>query len=108
MIQASQLEDSSDGFLRAPGAPTREHLQDYAAKRPDVDLRAVPLTLRLDDLRSHPEDRALHGVRDVVAVDVVCLFRNSKVGNLARPIEVEEDVVSFEIAVEDSLVVEIC
>ena len=45
---------------------------------------------------------SLHAVCHVVAVNVVGLLGDAKVGDFARAVEIEENVVGFEVAVQDT------
>jgi hypothetical protein len=126
LVEGAELVDCADGFFFTPWSAACEHLQDYAAERPDVDFGAVALvvylrsvhiraargyvqrlTLRTDDLWCHPEDGSLHAVGDVVDVRVSGAFRDSEIRYLAGSVEVEQDVVGFEITVEDTLAVKV-
>lgn len=79
LIQTAQFIDSPNGFLLAPGSPAREHLQNHASERPDIDFCRVALALRPNNFGRHPENRSLHGVRCIVTVDIVCLFGDSEI-----------------------------
>ena len=57
------------------------------------------------NLWRHPEDGALHGHGGVVAVDVVRLFRDAKIRDLASAVGVEQDVVGLEVAMQYAFVV---
>lgn len=107
LVERAELVDGADGFLLGPGTATGEHLKHHATQRPNVDLGTVALSLAADDLGRHPENGALHAVGDVVAVDVVRLLGNTKIRDLASTVEVEQDVVGLEIAVEDALAVKV-
>ena len=89
LVQRPQFKDRADGFFLRPRAATGEHFEHDAAKRPDVDFGGVTLTLGADNFGGHPEDRALHAVCDVVAIDIIRLLGDAEVGDLASAVDVE-------------------
>lgn len=108
LVQTSELEDSTNSLLSAPWTTAGEHLKDHTSKGPYINLGAVALALRLDDLRSHPEHGTLHRVGRIVSVDVVSLLGDTEVRDSATAVKIEKDVVCFQVAVQDSLVVQVC
>lgn len=50
-----------------------------------------------DDFRSHPIDRTLHDSMGCVAVDVLCMPRDTKVRDLADPAGIKEDVITLQV-----------
>jgi len=115
LVQTPELVDSANSFLLTPRPTSGEHLQHHAPERPNVHFGAVALAhrrpggieasaparrgaprrthwlrLRADDLGRHPEDGALHAVRDVVVVRIGGALGDAEIGNLARAVEIEK------------------
>lgn len=91
------LKQNSHCFSTTPRPLTSPHLEHDAADTPDVNLGVVPLLVRVDDFRSHPEDSTLHRSVRARHVDVVCSFRDTKVRDLADTSGLHQDVVCFHV-----------
>lgn len=124
LVQRPKFVDGTDGFFLTPRTATGKHFQDNTAQRPDIDLGRVTLApivisttilvreanrlcLGSNDLGRHPEDGALHAVRDIVVVWVRASLGDSEIRDFARAIQVEEDIVSFEVSMKNSLAVQV-
>jgi hypothetical protein len=101
-----------------PGPKTGPHFYDNTGDTPDVGFTAITIRAT-DNLRCHPENSPLHrcGII-VIRIDVVCkesakctifqiqvrrtaVLRNAKVRDLADTFQIDEDVVGFEISMQD-------
>ena len=75
VIPTRTLEHDRDDVLVFPGTATSDHLDEYTAKRPDVDLDVVALALVRQNFGGHPEDRTLHARRALVeTLDIRCVI----------------------------------
>ena len=64
--------------------------------------------MRTNYLGGHPEYRSLHVVGDIVAVDVVGLLGDAEVRDLARAVNIEQNIIGFQVAVENAFGVQVC
>ena len=99
------LKHDRHRLITQPRPRTSPHLQNHTANTPDINLEVVPLLLRIDDLRCHPEDSALHGGHRGLVV--VRPLRDAEVGYLADAGRLDKDIVRLEITVEDTFGVEV-
>ena len=86
-----------------PGGLAGGHLDDGAGDGPDVRLAPVPILLY--DLRRHPVGRADHG--GALGALLGEFGAEAEVGDLDGAAGGEEDVVGFDVAVDDVLAVEV-
>lgn len=78
------------------------HLNSHDTQTPDINLAAV--LFARDDFGCHPVRGADHG--GAFHLGLVDLGAEAEVGELDMTVEVEEDVVGFDVAVDDALGVE--
>ena len=91
-------------FKSMPGWVSCEHLNDSAAKAPDIGLTSM--SCLHDDLGGHP----VRGAAErgwAVRAHVTNRSSSSKVAHLARAIFVHEDVGALDIAVHDAVSVQV-
>lgn len=79
------------------------HLNSHDSQRPDIDLGTV--FLLLDDFRCHPVGSSDHGC--ALGFRFGELGAEAEVGDFDVAAGVEEDVVGFDVAVDDVLLVEV-
>lgn len=96
------LED--DVVFVGPGRLFRDHLIHGAAERPNISKPVVAALL--DDFRCHPIRGAAETLR-IVLILLHDLLRTAEVSQLAPSIASQEDVCSFDVPVNNVVVVEI-
>jgi hypothetical protein len=93
----SHLHNHGHSFLSTPRTFSSPHLQNNTTNAPDINLCIVAPLSRIDNLRCHPEHSALHGSENILFIDVVGSFRNTKVRNLADARLLNQDIIGLEI-----------
>lgn len=91
-----------------PWSVTTPHFNHYATQTPDIDFTGItPISVRImHHLWRHPEYRSFHvGSLANTVVGVRRLFRDTEIGDLAGSVQVDEDIVAFEISVPNVFLV---
>ena len=99
-----------------PRPKTGPHFQDNASDTPDIGFTTITIWTA-NNLRCHPINSSLHRSSIiVVGIDVTCkrisqiymfggertaVLRNAKVGYFADSFQIDEDIIGFEISVQD-------
>lgn len=62
------LEHDGDHFIAIPGSHASPHFQNHASDTPNINFKVISLSLCIDDFRSHPKDRSLHGSEGTIVI----------------------------------------